>query len=62
MYFFGFVGAGLLIYVLKTGHLSDVHVFALAVGGLFVNVAGWLHGSNQTREHLKKQKTSGDEV
>jgi hypothetical protein len=54
MYFFGLVGAGLLIYVLQTASLSDMQVVALGVGGLFVNIAGWLHGGNQAKESYEK--------
>lgn len=44
MYFFGLVGLSLLAYVLQTASLTDLQVIALGVGGLFVNIAGHLHG------------------
>ena len=56
MYFFGLTGAGLLIYVLQTAPLSDMQTVAMAVGGLFVNIAGWLHGHNQAKEAHEKEK------
>lgn len=56
MYFFGLVGAGLLIYVLQTAPLNDMQAVAMALGGLFVNIAGWLHGHNQAKEAHEKEK------
>ena len=56
MYFFGLTGLGLLVYLMNTVSLSDMQAFALALGGLFVNIAGWLHGHNQAKEAFEKEK------
>ena len=56
MYFLGFVGLGFLIYVAETSNLDDLQVWALFLGSLFVNLAGWLHGHRQAEEREQKRK------
>jgi hypothetical protein len=56
MYFFGLVGAVLLMYVLQSAALSDIQAAALFFGGIFVNIAGWLHGKQMANEAHENNK------
>ena len=56
MYFFGFVGYGLIIYVSQTVLLSDLQATALLVGTLFVNIAGVIHGGNLAKQAYEENK------